>query len=592
MLSTWLKRLLLHPRRKLSAADVLDERIRHESISTAIGASGVMLIALFVSLIFPKDAPQAHYISAWLLLQLVVGVFWLGFIAQHAKHRTPRTRRWWPYLSTIVCSFYGFMWGAGWVLFVGNTDSTHVQLAVMFSIILCGVFTGGVFATIFHLPSLLSFTLCSFMPPLISSFINSGIFYFWFGASSVIYMIATTAFALNLHTFLMDTLEQREEKALLAQQLAEEKQRVEQVSYDKTRFLAAASHDLRQPLQALHFFQQSLEVLIKQGNVTEQQRILGNMEASITALNGLLNAMLDISRLDAGTLPIQRQIFPLNALFRRLYQQYEPIAAEAGLTLRYVDTSLHIESDPTQLERILRNLVENAIKHMGKPGCILLGGRRCEQHLRIEVWDNGVGIPLQEQESIFREFYQLHNPERKRSRGVGLGLAIIKRIAAALEHDIGLQSRPGKGCVFSVTVPIAVQQTSSIIMPSQNKSTSPPRGKVLVIEDDRDVLESLHTLLHLWGYTVVTTFEPDPAAIIAVHPDIAFIISDYQLGAGVNGVKVIHQLRQAAKKTIPALLITGNTSSLLIELLEKSSIPVSYKPISPKELKKFIGSHN
>lgn len=588
MLTTWLKRLLLHPRRKLSAADVLDERIRHESISTAIGASGVMLIALFVYLIFPKDAPQAHYISGWLLLQLVVGVFWLGFIAQHAKHRTSRTRRWWPYLSTIVCSFYGFMWGAGWVLFVGNTDSTHVQLAVMFSIILCGVFTGGVLATIFHLPSLLSFTLCSFMPPLISSFINTGMFYFWFGAGSVIYMIATTAFALNLHTFLMDTLEQREEKALLAQQLAEEKRRVEQISHDKTRFLAAASHDLRQPLQALHFFQQSLEVLIEQSNVTEQQRILGNMEASITALNGLLNAMLDISRLDAGTLPIQRQIFPLNTLFKRLYQQYEPIAAEAGLTLRYVDTNLHVESDLTQLERILRNLVENAIKHMGKQGRILLGGRRQGKRLRIEVWDNGVGIPLQEQDSIFREFYQLHNPERKRSRGVGLGLSIIKRIAAALEHDIGLQSRPGKGCVFSVTVPIASAPTERVPSISRSIQTDLPHGKVLVVEDDEDVLESLHTLLNLWGYTTITTSSPKPDTLMAQHPDIAFIISDYQLGSGINGVEVIQHIRQAIGKDIPALLITGNTSPLLAEELEQLSIPVSYKPINPLKLKQFM----
>lgn len=588
MLTTWLKRLLLHPRRKLSAADVLDERIRHESISTAIGASGVMLIALFVYLIFPKDAPQAHYISGWLLLQLVVGVFWLGFIAQHAQHRTPRTRRWWPYLSTIVCSFYGFMWGAGWVLFVGNTDSTHVQLAVMFSIILCGMFTGGVFATIFHLPSLLSFTLCSLMPPLISSFINTGMFYIWFGAGSVIYMIATTAFALNLHTFLMDTLEQREEKALLAQQLAEEKQRVEQISHDKTRFLAAASHDLRQPLQALHFFQQSLEVLIEQGNVTEQQRILGNMKTSITALNGLLNAMLDISRLDAGTLPIQRQIFPLNTLFKRLYQQYEPIAAEAGLTLRYVDTSLHVESDPTQLERILRNLVENAIKHMGKQGRILLGGRRQGKRLRIEVWDNGVGIPLQEQDSIFREFYQLHNPERKRSRGVGLGLSIIKRIAAALEHDIGLQSRPGKGCVFSVTVPIASAPTERVPSISRSIQTDLPHGKVLLVEDDEDVLESLHTLLNLWGYTTITTSSPKPDTLMAQHPDIAFIISDYQLGSGINGVEVIQHIRQATGKDIPALLITGNTSPLLAEELEQLSIPVSYKPINPLKLKQFM----
>lgn len=593
MLNRWFNKLL-QPR-KLRATDVLDERIRLESTSTAIGAIGVMLIAGIMYLLYPRDMPQAAYIGIWLDVQLLAGVVWLSFMVWHAHFRSPFTRQLWPYFSTVICSFYGFVWGAGWVFFVGTVDINHAQAAVIFTITLGGVFTGGILATIFHLPSLLSFTLCSLMPALISTFINESIFHAWFGVALVVYMLACTAFALNLNAFLMDTLEQREDKALLAQQLAIEKQRVEQVSQDKTRFLAAASHDLRQPLQALQFFQQSLSTAITQGRVVEQQRILDNMEASISALTSLLNTMLDISRLDAGTLPIQRQVFPLNNLFRRIYQQYESIASEAGLALRYIETCVQVESDPTHLERMLRNLVENAIKHMGRQGRILLGGRRCGGLLRIEVWDNGIGIPVHEQDAIFHEFYQLHNPERKRSRGFGLGLAIIKRTAAALGHNVRLRSQPGKGSVFSITVPIAAPPTTlphTTNFPASTVTGDKPHGKILVIEDDETVLESLRTLLGLWGYTVIATNAPQPEEIASQYPDIAFIISDYQLSSGLNGVEVIQQIRQAAQWNIPALLITGNTSPLLAKELEKLGIPVSYKPINPQLFNKFIKNYN
>ena len=592
MLKSWFVNIL-QPR-KLNVAAVLDERIRLESISTAIGAIGVMIIAVVMYLIFPNDMPQASYIGIWLSAQLIAGFAWLGFMVWYMRYHSLGARYLWPYLSSLICSFYGFIWGAGWVFFVGKADIAHAQAAVIFTIILGGVFTGGVLATIFHLPSLLSFTFCSLFPPLVSTLVNDGIFHIWFGLSLVIYMLASTAFALNLHTFLLDTLEQREDKALLAKQLEIEKQRVEQTSQEKTRFLAAVSHDLRQPLQALQFFQQSLESVIAQGNNIEQQRILDGMAVAIDALNGLLNAMLDISHLETGILPFHSQAIPLSKLFRRVYQQYEPIASEMGISLRYVDTHLYIESDPTHLERILRNLIENAIKHMGKEGKVLLGIRRKKQFLNIEVWDNGVGIPLEQQESIFQEFYQIHNIERKRSQGFGLGLAIVKRTAAALGHEIGLRSYLGKGSVFSIKVPIAESNTLKIetITPCYPPITDKEKGKILIIEDDETVLDSLRTLLTLEGHTVIATTIPDPLTLIDQHPDIKFIISDYQLSSGVNGVDIIQKMRKIVGYDIPALLITGNTSPLLAEELEKLSIPVSYKPINPFLLKNFIKIYN
>ncbi|MFZ1387378.1 MAG: ATP-binding protein [Thiolinea sp.] len=579
----------LFPARNLRAEDVLNERIRLESISTAIGASGVMAIACVMYLIFPKDLGNTEYLATWLVAQLIVGFCWLAFIYKHKQQSTPLTLQLWPYCSTIVCSFYGLMWGLGWVIFVSDVDATHIKAAVIFTIILGGVFTGGVLATLFHLPSLLSFTLCSMLPPLMSSFIHQGIFHNWFGLSLTVYMLACAAFALNLHTFLLETLEQREEKQRLAKQLDEEKHRVEQISKDKTRFLSAASHDLRQPLQALQFFHQALKDTPNQP--TEAQPIIEGMDSSLAALKSLLNAMLDIAQLDEGRQTIQKQIFPLNILFRRIHQQYQPLAAEAGLEFYYASTSTFVESDPVLVERIIQNLIHNAIKHMGGQGRILLGVRRHAANSRIEVRDNGVGIPKQEQEAIFREFYQLHNPERKRSQGLGLGLSIVKRLANSLRHELSLWSEQGQGCIFSLALPLASPLATihrSLTQTEQPNVLNQQLSKVLVIEDDEQVLDSLQTLLLLWGYEVVTSSNPEPAKLLTEHPDISFIISDYQLSAGQDGVDVIQQLRQLSQHEIPALLLTGNTSPALLEQLQQLDIPISYKPINPIQIRNLI----
>lgn len=581
--------------RQLRAEDVIHERIRLESISTAIGATGVMAIACVMYLIFPSDLGNTQYLSFWLISQLLVGVFWLAFIYRHKRQATAFTLKIWPYCSTIVCSFYGLVWGIGWVVFASDLDPTHIKAAVIFTIILGGVFTGGVLATIFHLPSLFSFTLCTMLPPLVSSFLDEGIFHTWFGLSLCVYMVACAAFALNLHSFLLDTLEQREEKHKLAKQLEEEKQKAEYNSQEKTRFLAAASHDLRQPLQAAQFFHQALRDTPKLPS--ESKAIIEGLETSLSALKGLLNAMLDIAQLDEGQYSIQKQVFPLNTLFRRIHQQYEPLANQAGLEFYYASTSAYVESDPLLVERIIQNLVHNAIKHMGTRGRILLGARRQYQQLRIEVRDNGIGIASKHQQAIFREFYQVHNPERKRNQGLGLGLYVVNRLTKLLEHDLKLWSEEGKGCIFSLTLPLALTHSISIAqIPNEQRANTScyeqQNLKILIIEDDEQVLDSLKLLLNLWGHEVIISSDPNPQKLIFDHPNIDFIISDYQLSAEKTGDKVIQQIRQLSQRDTPALLITGNTSPELREYLQSSGFLFTYKPINPLQVKNFITNHN
>ncbi|WP_298608133.1 ATP-binding protein [uncultured Thiothrix sp.] len=584
----------MFPQTQLKAEDVLSERIRLESISTAIGASGVMAIACVMYFIFPDDLVHGDYLGLWLVAQLVVGTIWLAFIYKHKQQATPITLKLWPYCSTIVCSFYGLIWGAGWVFFISDTNAYQIKAAVIFTITLGGVFTGGVLATLFHLPSLLSFTLCSLLPPLISSFIHAGIFHNWFGLSLCVYMLACAAFALNLHRFLLETLEQREDKKRLAQQLEEEKQRVERISQDKTRFLAAASHDLRQPLQALQFFHQALKDTPNQA--LETQPFIAGMETSLSALKSLLNGMLDIAQLDEGQQSVHKQVFPLNALFRRIHQQYEPLAAEAGIEFYYKSNHYWVESDPLLIERIIQNLVHNAIKHMGKTGRILLGVKRHQNNICIQVRDNGIGIPRAEQEAIFKEFYQLHNPARQRSQGVGLGLSIVKRLSQLLGHNLSLWSQEDQGCIFKLDVPLVANSVINLNATknpaASNAACAKMKGKILVIEDDEQVLEALNLLLQLWGYEVVITANPEPQTLMNEHASFDFIISDYQLGSTKTGIDIIQQLRLLSQHPIPALLLTGNTSPALLEQLQEIDIAVSYKPINPLQVKNIIIAAN
>lgn len=580
----------LKKRRTITDTDVLDERIKLESKSTAIGASGVMLAALVVYLVMPLTIEHANYLFSWLILQWFFGVIWLFFIAYHNVYKTAFTQKIWPLVSSTICSFYGFMWGAGWVFFISSINKENLHTALIFTIILSGVFSGGLLATIFNLVSLIAFMLFSLLPPFLYSLLNNdGLFNAWFSVSIIIYMLACTAFALNLHNFLLDTLEQREEKAKLLALLAIEKQKVERISLDKTHFLASASHDLRQPLQALTIYHEIMREQIKTSNKIENE-ILLKAESSIIALSTMLNAMLDISQLDAGNLKLTQKDFKLNEVFRHIYTDCQPLAVKNNIYLKVLETNFIVFSDPILITRIIRNLVENAIKHLGRPGKVLLGARRKGNTVSIEVLDTGIGIPLAKQKEIFKEFVQVNNSERKRSQGLGLGLFIVKRLIAELNSSIDLVSEPNKGTVFKFRIPIG-KKTSELKNLQQvlhNTEVDNSLSKILLIEDDPDVMDSLNSLLTIWGYDVTALFNPKIYDILNNLENFKLIISDYQLNEQLNGIKVIEIIRERLNLFIPAIIITGNTNPIILKKFKKHNIQYLYKPIEPLYLKKIL----
>jgi signal transduction histidine kinase/CheY-like chemotaxis protein len=353
----------------------------------------------------------------------------------------------------------------------------------------------------------------------------------------------------------------------------------------KSHFLAAASHDLRQPMHALGLF---VAQLLAKPQTVEQRGLVDRIHASSQAMNALLDSLLDISRLDAGAVTPQAIDFPLDRLFARMRAEFEPLAQEKGLELRIASTSVWLRSDPVLLGRIVQNLISNAVRYTPR-GSVLVGCRRRGAAVRIDVIDSGPGIPEEARKHIFREFYQLANPEHDRSKGLGLGLAIVERLAQLLDHRVEIASRAGRGSRFSLTVTRGAPCSASA--PPEAIETGIPRGTLVsLIDDDALAREAMRGLMSSWGCEVVPAASAAEAALkLAAYrrmPDL--IVSDFRLAGGGTGLQAIAQLRSAFAAQIPACLVTGDTSTDVLGAIECAGLHALTKPVAPLRLRALI----
>lgn len=368
--------------------------------------------------------------------------------------------------------------------------------------------------------------------------------------------------------------------------LAAKMDMAERANSAKSRFFAAASHDLRQPLHALSLFVAALKARNQQ---PETQTLIDNIEASTAAMELLFNALLDISRLDAGTIETHPQHFPLQKLLRDLEQQFRALAEEKGLRLRFRPCDVTLYSDPLLIERILGNLVANAIRYTDDGG-VLVGCRRRGRLLRISVVDTGRGIPPDQQEAVFQEFVQLHNPARDRSKGLGLGLAIVSRLGRLLGHRVDLQSRPDHGSVFSIDVPLGDARLIAPPAPPVPPTRLPADALVLLVDDESAILRGMAELFDHWGIDLVTAHSASEAehwlASLDRVPDV--IVSDYRLPDDTDGLAVIQRLRRKFGHDIPAILVTGDTAPDTILRITRAGIPMLHKPLRPAKLRALL----
>ena len=368
--------------------------------------------------------------------------------------------------------------------------------------------------------------------------------------------------------------------------LAAKKTMAERANQAKSRFFAAASHDLRQPLHALSLFVAALKSRNQQ---PETQTLIDNIEASTAAMELLFNALLDISRLDAGVIEAHPVHFPLQKILDDLDHQFSPLAAEKLLRLRFRPCRAVLYSDPLLIERILANLIANAIRYTDDGG-VLVACRRRGRLMRLSVIDTGRGIPPDQQESVFHEFVQLHNPARDRSKGLGLGLAIVSRLGRLLGHRVNLRSRPGHGSMFSIDVPwgdaALIQPPTPISTPGQ----IPADALVLLVDDESAILRGMTELFDNWNIDLVTAHSATEAehwiGSVGRLPDV--IVSDYRLPDDRDGIEVILQLRRRFGHDIPAIVITGDTAPDTILRISQAGFPLLHKPLRPAKLRALL----
>ncbi len=388
------------------------------------------------------------------------------------------------------------------------------------------------------------------------------------------------------------TLEKRvrdrtEELTRLNSELALAKSTAEDASISKTRFLAAASHDILQPLNAARLYVTSL-VERQQGG--EDSRLVENIDDSLEAIEEILGALLDISRLDAGAMTPAISSFKMADLMRSLEIEFAPSARAKGLELTFVPCSLAAQSDRLMLRRLLQNFISNAIKYTPH-GRVLVGCRRHGQSLQISVHDTGVGIPVPKRGEIFKEFHRLEQGARI-ARGLGLGLSIVERLARVLNHGIAIGANRSGGSVFSVTVPTAsaVNHTAAVTSATPLARTPISGALIVCIENDATILDGMKTLLKAWDAEVIAVTDPDAAmeAIEAAGGHVTGLLVDYHLDRG-NGLAAIREVRRRFGETIPAILITADRSPHVRAAAREENIAVLNKPVKPASLRALLG---
>jgi signal transduction histidine kinase/CheY-like chemotaxis protein len=368
-------------------------------------------------------------------------------------------------------------------------------------------------------------------------------------------------------------------------QLAAQKEAAERADQAKSRFLAAASHDLRQPMHALGLF---VEAMKPQLEGRRAANLLDKIEASVITLEGLFNAILDISRLDAGAVVPQPRRVEVEPILTRLGHEFEAEAEARGLELRTrCARGLICETDPVLLERILRNLLSNALRYT-QAGGVLLSARRFGARARIQVWDTGTGITAQDQARVFEEFYQLDNPHRDRERGLGLGLAIVKRLAELLGCPLSLRSIPGRGSVFSLDVRLSRKVAAAAdTVQSAPAGLGRLKGRLLVVEDDAVGRDALATLLRDWGL-IVDTAAGSAEALAHLRQAPEVLLSDFRL-SGETGLDVVRALRQAfPDQPMAAVLITADTADDTVRAIREQGLHLLHKPLRPARLRALL----
>jgi len=575
------------------ARRVLAEQIRMIVLQTPQGVAGPAALAVIGALVlWDRVSPRPLMLTLLALFAVLAAWLWFYFAFRRRNPGADEAARWarGTFLRTAA---HGCCWGAFSLVAFQGESVVHQSVDVAF---MYGLVAGAVVVDGPHFPTFVAFALPTLTPVVVRCFFegtfeSSGI------ASAGLVGLGHGLFAaLNASRLTVKSLRASLENADLVRELGRQTEvterargQAEAANREKSRFLAAASHDLRQPVHALGLFTAAARQATSEA---ELRSIVEQISESVVSLAALFDSLLEISRLDAGVLEPRLATVQLADTLRRLAAEFTREAAEKQLAFRLRTRELAVRTDPVLLERLLRNLLSNAVRYTERGG-ILLACRRRGESVRIEVWDTGIGIDLEQRGQVFEPFYQLGNPERDRRRGVGLGLAIAARIAATLGHRLELSSRPGRGSRFTLELPASTLSNASErpAQPSVTLDEHSLLGVVVVVIDDApDVLRAVEVLLSQHGCRVVTAHSAVQAVQELQDGELVpeLVLADLRLSDAETGVAAVELLRSVYGPAVRALIVTGDTGPERLREIKSSGLMVLHKPVQPLELERAL----
>jgi signal transduction histidine kinase/CheY-like chemotaxis protein len=579
--------------------------IRAEQIRARINSYPLMLVSELVLapflLMLMWDKVSHTVLLGWMALIVVIHAVEFHFWRKRRQLcRSIEQNRNWDRLFRKLTLLAGIAWGSAGVLMFVPDDLAYQALMIC---VLMGMAAGAATSNPFHPPSMFIY-LTAMLLPMLGRLAWANDTTHWILAIMLgMFCIYVVKSSMELIRTFELSLRRRFENERLVGALLERKrdaessrQAAEQANKAKSKFLATASHDLRQPLQALRLFSDALQDAAKD---KETVRIAGQIGKSVNALVDMFDDLLDVSRLDAGIVEPRLQHFELGALFDRLYGDFAPLAQAKGLYFQMpVCTSgrhaeggcgLIVHSDPFLLERMLRNLVSNAIRYTDTGGVAV----RCHcapERVELEVADTGIGIGPDVLPHIFEEYYQADNPHRDRRKGLGLGLAIVRRIESLLGCKIKVDSHPGVGSTFSFSLPRGEGEKLAqpfVITHSQYDLNG---SVVALVEDDQDIREQTNEIMEQWGCRVVAGEYADDVIrkldLAETRPDV--LVCDYRLPHGMTATAVIKRMRELWGSDLPAVVLTGDTAKETLNEIQASGALLLHKPVAPMRLKSMM----
>ena len=569
--------------------DRFDTPVHHEQIRSLYRQSpfvffSVLAVTFFVAVFFWDQADHQLLIT-WVVANLSLTI--ARVILVKSFHRIkPQGRALvkWGLVFSLSSVLSGIIWGQIAFLFMDTKDVMSTLFTIL---VLIGMASGSQVSLSTFLPAFFGFGLPTLLPLAIVLFDQPENTFALIGYMVLVYVIANLAFSLIMNRNVSESIRLRFENLDLLENLELQKNIAEKANTDKSRFLAATSHDLRQPLHAMDLYLGALKNLLSE---KEQIELLDKGLQSSAALSELLAALMDVSRLDAGDVVVDRVVVNVDVLMKAICDEYQEKANQQGITLECQPSNIQVDSDELMLGRMLRNLVNNACTHSGGSR-ISLKAERVGEQVWLSVCDDGVGIAEAQQQQVFSEFYQLNNPERDRNKGLGLGLAIVKRLANLLQHELQLESVDAEGCCFKLRLPFVDMAEHSVkdVMDTVDMDVS---GLfVILVDDEADIRNAMRTLLLQWGCELLVadslqSLQQELDKLDYPAPDV--LLCDYRLRENQTGLEVVAAMRQYFKIKLPALIISGDTDKSIEKNAIKQGCEVLYKPVRPEVLRTAI----